>query len=756
MVTDILSSEWTLDPASFLVDGAAPAPEDVTVVGDTITWNVGAITSTAKTLSYVISGDAPYYGIVDTNDSAKLEFTPVLGAASPTASPVFFPVPEAMLSAFAADDERTVAWNGAVSFDVRSNDAALNTRIDQGGGSYVPAFTAFVPVIPDPLALTYSRAGVSGTLAMNPDGTFTYTPDGSVLATGYDVSFPYYLVGVDSAFRSEPATVTIHVTPTGTTSLQIEKINEGGLATDSFTFSVRINGELYTGPATIGATPATIVDGILNLTGGQIATISGLLPGTPYSVAETPAIGYSQSYTEGTVGTISLEGSLASFTNYADNGQLTIYKSVYDANGQDVTDQELVFPILITGPSYPSGLATTVTSGIPLVLTGLAFGDYTVVETDDSGLYDASIGSEGVTVNLNVEITSDSIYITNTEIASPNLTVVKVAQNLTTGGDPVDGTIVDAVIGDVVRYTVTVTNPGNMTLTDAVLSDDLVAIGSAVSVDGVPTVWMDGGAGNDPYIDLGTLDVDDVVIVTYDYTITAADATIGLRTNTASIEAVATYPMLLQYTFAVRDEFMLPETRLLSDSDDAMVLADEIPLNGTPSVSLTKSVRNKTLSGIFGDAAGGLAGDVFEYRIIVMNNGTLALSSVMVHDNRAVVGSAVTVNGVAKTWTAGTDGKAAVNIGDLAIGAIATLTYDYTSVAADIGTSLVNTAIADGTVTVTIPNPVPTRISSLGDTALALVEERIPETGESVGKELIAGATRFGYRCDRNHIAPGT
>jgi LPXTG-motif cell wall-anchored protein len=124
----------------------------------------------------------------------------------------------------------------------------------------------------------------------------------------------------------------------------------------------------------------------------------------------------------------------------------------------------------------------------------------------------------------------------------------------------------------------------------------------------------------------------------------------------------------------------------------------------------------------------------------VLNSGTVALSDVLVHDNRAPIGGTVTVNGTAKTWAAGADGKAAVNVGSLAVGAIATLTYEYTSVAADKGTSMQNIAVADGTVTDTLPNPQPSKITSLTDTAIAIVSEPIPEAGEGSDGTLLIGA----------------
>lgn len=540
VVTDIVPSTWTLGVASFLVDGAEPGDGEVTTVanGDgttTITWTIGAITSSATTLSYMLSGDAPNYGILDTNVSAMLEFDHIL-AEAPTASPVYFPVPEVMLPAFTADDEMTLAWNSAaVTFDVRDNDIAVNTKVNESESDFVPDIADMFPIFQAPVTPL-------GVLAQDPvTGEFTYTPDGSVLAAGYTVTFPYYLIVPETDWKSEPATVTIRVTPTATSSLEIEKVNEGGDETDEFEFTVWFNDVLYDGPAMVDGSEVDIEAGMLYLMGGQKAVISGLLLGTSYKVVETDAVGYYYSKYEDDTGTIGENGAYALFTNYADEGELTINKYVTNADGVDVTGDELVFKILISGPSFgASPVEFDITSGIPLVFDGLIYGDYTVEEVLEDGQYTSYFGWSD-TVNLNGENVSDTIDIYNVEATDPDLTIVKVAENLTQGGPAVDGAVVEAVIGEVIRYTVTIANPGNMTLTDVVLTDNLVAAGSMAMVDGIATAWM---AGEEAYIELDPLAPGDVVEVTYLYTITAADAVAGIRTNIATIEGVATYPMI--------------------------------------------------------------------------------------------------------------------------------------------------------------------------------------------------------------------
>lgn len=107
-------------------------------------------------------------------------------------------------------------------------------------------------------------------------------------------------------------------------------------------------------------------------------------------------------------------------------------------------------------------------------------------------------------------------------------------------------------------------------------------------------------------------------------------------------------------------------------------------------------------------------GDVVTYTITVTNNGNVELSDVTVKDT--FTGSAApTTETVGVTWNLNTEtGKyeATWNVGELAAGADATLTYTYTVQAADQGKTITNNAVAasddttgSGTNEVTVYNP---------------------------------------------------
>jgi uncharacterized repeat protein (TIGR01451 family) len=219
-----------------------------------------------------------------------------------------------------------------------------------------------------------------------------------------------------------------------------------------------------------------------------------------------------------------------------------------------------------------------------------------------------------VTDNGDGTLTAVPEYTTDVEFNNlyqdPALGLVKVAQNLTTGGPAVDGSVVGAVVGDLILYTVTVKNEGNMPLYDAVVTDDLVLAGTAVEIDGVATVWLPGTPY--AYVELGTLAVGQEVVLTYEYTVTDADAEAEIRVNIAAVDANA---LMAEYLPA---DDQMPEVSAyilpLHAEDDAIVTVEGIPLVGL--LQLTKTVRNQTAGGPFGEAAGGKPGDVFEYRIV--------------------------------------------------------------------------------------------------------------------------------------------
>ena len=681
VVTDVVSAEWTVVPGTFLVDGSAAAPGAVTttVNGDgttTITWNIGDINTEGTSLTYTISGKTPYYGVADTNDSATLTFNHVLAEPPEgSTSPMTFPIPEAQLNAFTADDSYTTAWNSGVTFDVRDNDPAANTLVNQSGGAYtVPAVATLTPMAG---TLMYSRAGVSGTLTYNPgDQTFTYTPDGAVITEGYTVSFPYYLTGTtETVWMAEPSRVTITVTPyeaEGSVTLEAMKSLIGrGLTADAFSFELRDEGNALL--ETVGnAADGSITFSALNFDEDDIGqtytyTIREVVPASPETgmTYDPMVLSVAVTVTDAGNGVLTVtrttRTTLRSTTRTRPMAAVTLEADKI-LIGRDLADGEFTFELLtsqlVDRVAVVSGLGG---EGLPRLLNGLntvlqsktnaadgsiTFDPIYYTEADIGMMYTyiirevvPAVPEDGmvydpmeivVTVLVadagNGVVTATPRYPDDTtfdnEFLDPEIDLVKVAQNLTTGGPAVDNALVTSVIGDAIRYTVTVTNTGNLTLYNAIVADNLAVPGSDVTVDGIPTVWLDD-AGT-AYVELGTMAAGTEVVLTYDYEITAADAIIGLRTNIATVTA---------------DSERTEET--LTTDDDAVVLAETIPLTGTPKLTLTKLARNLTQDGTLGTVAGGLVGDEFEYQIVVKNSGDMDLGDVVVYDDTAAGGAAM-------------------------------------------------------------------------------------------------------------------
>ncbi len=108
---------------------------------------------------------------------------------------------------------------------------------------------------------------------------------------------------------------------------------------------------------------------------------------------------------------------------------------------------------------------------------------------------------------------------TNSLTAEPSLSITKSASVADTNGDLITG---DA--GDVVTYTFTVTNNGNVSLSGVTLADPLPGLSALV------VTWPDGA-------NPGTLAVNTSATATATYTLTAADVTAGMVNNTATANA---------------------------------------------------------------------------------------------------------------------------------------------------------------------------------------------------------------------------
>ena len=140
--------------------------------------------------------------------------------------------------------------------------------------------------------------------------------------------------------------------------------------------------------------------------------------------------------------------------------------------------------------------------------------------------------------------------------------------------------------GDVLTYTFTVTNPGNVTLTNIIVTDP------TATVSGGPIATLAPGAS-------------DTTTYTASYTVTQADLDMGGVTNTATVEATP------------------PSGPNVRNTSSAHVFSVQ-----NPAVSIVKTADQPGYS---------YAGDVLTYTFTVTNTGNVTLTNVVVNDPLATV-----------------------------------------------------------------------------------------------------------------------
>ncbi|WPR77747.1 gliding motility-associated C-terminal domain-containing protein [Algoriphagus sp. NG3] len=276
----------------------------------------------------------------------------------------------------------------------------------------------------------------------------------------------------------------------------------------------------------------------------------------------------------------------------------------------------------------------TLAPGETVTLTG----SYTVTEADvlnGEVVNTASVTGDDPTNPGNPLDPEPSDPVTvDTEEADPALSVVKATDF--TG---------DAAVGDVIDYTFTVTNEGNVTIENITVEDLL--LGGAV----------DNTTGSWPSIE-GTLAPGETVTLTGSYTVTEADVLNGEVVNTATVTG---------------DDPTNPGTPLTPEPSDPVTVDTE---EGDPALSIVKSTD------FIGAAA---VGDVIGYTFTVTNDGNVTIENITVED--PLLGG--TVDNTTGTWPA--------TEGTLAPGETVTLTGSYTVTEADVlNGEVVNTATVTG------------------------------------------------------------
>ncbi|WPR70458.1 gliding motility-associated C-terminal domain-containing protein [Flavobacterium sp. NG2] len=157
-------------------------------------------------------------------------------------------------------------------------------------------------------------------------------------------------------------------------------------------------------------------------------------------------------------------------------------------------------------------------------------------------------------------------------------------------------------VNDVVKYTFTVTNAGNVSLHDIAVIDNL---------PGLSAIALTSGDSNNNAI----LDVNEIWIYNATYTVTQADIDAGKITNQATVNGKTP-----------DDKTVIDQSGSNANNDDA----NEIPICTSGSIAIVKT--NDIIPGTNGCATLAVD-DVVKYTFTVTNTGNVSLNNIAIIDN---------------------------------------------------------------------------------------------------------------------------
>ena len=245
---------------------------------------------------------------------------------------------------------------------------------------------------------------------------------------------------------------------------------------------------------------------------------------------------------------------------------------------------------------------------------------------------------------------------------------------------PADGSF--DTVGEIITYTIFVTNTGTITLTDLNIVDPNADTITLQSTTGTDTNTTDNR--------VDSIDPNQTATFIATHAITQADLDLEKVQNRATASALDITPA------SVTDLTDDPDNPNNNIDDPTITL-----LNATPSLSITKTVN---------DDSNVAAGQLLTYTYIVTNNGNVTIDDVTISDLHSGSGTLTTP---LLQSTTGTDNDTTDNkIETLAPGQIGTWTATYTVTTSDITNQvdITNTATATGTPKIkTLTNPTATK-----------------------------------------------
>ena len=252
----------------------------------------------------------------------------------------------------------------------------------------------------------------------------------------------------------------------------------------------------------------------------------------------------------------------------------------------------------------------------------------------------------------------------------PNIGLVKTS-NLDLGMDMM------ATPGDLITYTYTVINTGNVTLYDVVVAE---TIGMFTGTGTLPVpVYVAGGTDEDMEMDVADLVPGAMLIYRSTYAITQLDINAGGVTN--------------QATATGQD----PDNMIVTDDSDE---SDPLDGNDDPTITVIPQSPNiglvKTAVLDLGMNMSANVGDMITYTYTVTNTGNVTLYDVVVAENIGMFTGTGTLP-VPVYVAGGTDEDMEMDVADLVPGAVLTYRSTYTITQLDInGGGVTNQATATG------------------------------------------------------------
>ena len=416
------------------------------------------------------------------------------------------------------------------------------------------------------------------------DGTDTPLPHGPALRT---------VKTADASAVQSPAqvgdtiTYTFEVTNTGNVTMTGVTITDRlpGVSTPVITWpgapGVLQAGQSATGTSTYQLTQADIDAGqVSNAAFATGTPPSGPPVDSPDGVTDTPL-------PQGPAITLDKTADPSSVQSPAAVGDTVTYSFVITNTGNvTLTDVTLTDPL--------PGLTAPVIAwpGAPGMLNpgqvATATATYQLAQADiDSGHVANTATTGGTPPSGGRVTTNDSADVPLVE--GPDITIVKAADDSAVQTPP--------RAGDIVTYTFTVTNTGNVLLTGVTVTDPLPGLSTPVITwPGVP----------------GELAPGRVAIGTATYALTQADIDTGQVANTASTEGRS------------------PTGSTVTDQD-----SEDVPLTAAPAIEIVKTADS---SAVQTPAA---AGDMITFGFVVTNTGNVTMTNVTITDRLAGVSAPV-------------------------------------------------------------------------------------------------------------------